>query len=319
MDKGQMDKVQMDKGQMDKGLSSAYHFTPGDGWTPGNLDFFVVPQKKFTNDEHDIWRTLYKRQSDILRGRAISLFMDSLSTLGISQERVPDFADVNEILMKRSGWQVVPVPGLIPDEPFFELLANRRFPAGNFIRTREQMDYIQEPDVFHDLFGHVPILADPVFGDYMEAYGRGGLRAARLGMTDKLARLYWYTVEFGLTQEPQGLRIYGAGILSSPTESVFSLESPSPHRIRFDVKRVLQTHYRIDDFQDNYFVIDSFKSLFDKTLENFDPIYAALAGKPPYDPGILAEGDAVLHRGTGSYAAEAAKHRADRAQGKEKK
>lgn len=298
---------------MDKGLDSAYHYTPADGWTLGNLDFFTVPQRKFTADEHDIWRTLYRRQLNILPRRAISLFMESLSTLGISQERIPDFATVNEILMKRSGWQVVPVPGLIPDEPFFELLANRRFPAGNFMRTRAQMDYIQEPDVFHDLFGHVPILADPVFGDYMEAYGKGGLKAAKLGTIDKLARLYWYTVEFGLIQEPQGLRIYGAGILSSPVESVFCLESPSPHRIKFDLKRVLQTHYQIDDFQDNYFVIDSFKQLFNETYVDFDPLYKELADAPVYKPGDLVDGDLVLHQGTGAYAIEAARHRAERA------
>ena len=299
---------------MDKGLDSAYHYTPADGWTPGNLDFFTVPQKQFTADEHDIWRALYKRQLDILPKRAISLFMDSLSTLGISQERIPDFSDVNEILMKRSGWQVVPVPGLIPDEPFFELLANRRFPSGNFIRTRAQMDYIQEPDVFHDLFGHVPILADPVFGDYMEAYGRGGLKAAKLGTIDKLARLYWYTVEFGLIQEPQGLRIYGAGILSSPTESVFCLENPSPHRIKFDLKRVLQTHYQIDDFQDNYFVIDSFKQLFDETYVDFLPLYKELATAPVHSPGDLVNGDVLLHEGTGTYAVEADRRREQRRQ-----
>jgi phenylalanine-4-hydroxylase len=297
---------------LDKGIASASHYTPGDGWTPGDLDFFTVPQKKFTADEHDIWKALYKRQLDILPKRAISLFMDSLSTLGINQERIPDFTEVNEILMKRSGWQVVAVPGLIPDEPFFELLANRRFPAGNFIRTREQMDYIQEPDVFHDLFGHVPILADPVFGDYMEAYGKGGLRAAKLGTIDKLARLYWYTVEFGLIREPQGLRIYGAGILSSPTESVFCLESDSPHRIEFDLKRVLQTHFQIDDFQDNYFVIDSFKQLFDETYVDFGSIYKDLANAPVNDPGALAAGDKILHKGAGTYAIEANRRRAQR-------
>ncbi len=297
---------------MDKGIGSAEHYTTGEGWTPGDLDFFTVPQKRFTEEEHDIWRALYRRQLDILPKRAISLFMDSLSTLGISQEKVPDFADVNEILMKRSGWQVVPVPGLIPDEPFFEMLANRRFPSGNFIRTKAQMDYIQEPDVFHDLFGHVPILADPVFGDYMEAYGKGGLKAARLGTIDQLARLYWYTVEFGLIKEPQGLRIYGAGILSSPTESIFCLEDPSPHRIGFDLRRVLRTHYHIDDFQDNYFVIDSFQSLFDATLADFTPIYEELAEAPVILPGELHAGDAVLHRGTGTYAAKAAARRAAR-------
>lgn len=174
---------------MDKGLDAAEHYTPPDGWTPGNLDFFTVPQRNFTSEEHEIWRTLYTRQLEVLPGRAISLFLDSLSTLGISQNKVPEFSAINEILMKRSGWQVVPVPGLIPDEPFFEMLANRRFPVGNFMRTRQQIDYIQEPDVFHDLFGHVPILADPVFAQYMEEYGKGGLKAAKLGTVGKLARL----------------------------------------------------------------------------------------------------------------------------------
>lgn len=298
---------------MDKGVGSAYHYTPGDGWTPGNLEFFTVPQRQFTDEEHDIWCTLYKRQLEVLPGRAISLFMDSLSTLGIRQERIPGFEEVNEILMKRTGWQVVPVPGLIPDAPFLELLANRRFPVGNFIRTREQLNYIQEPDVFHDLFGHVPLLADPVFADYMEAFGRGGVKAAAAGAVDKLSRLYWYTVEFGLIREPAGLRIYGAGILSSPTESVFCLEDPSPHRIDFDLRRLLQTEFQIDDFQDNYFIIDSFKQLFDETYQDFTPIYAELADKPEYEAGILLPGDVVEQKGTGVYAIEADKRRAERA------
>ncbi|MCE9507446.1 MAG: phenylalanine 4-monooxygenase [Alphaproteobacteria bacterium] len=295
---------------MDKGIATAYHYTPAEGWTSGNLDFFTVPQKQFTAGEHDIWRTLYKRQLEVLPGRAIGMFMDSLSTLGINQDRIPSLDEVNEILMKRTGWQVVPVPGLIPDEPFFELLANRRFPCGNFMRTKDQLNYIQEPDIFHDLFGHVPLLADPVFGNYIEAFGRGGLKAAKLGTVEKLARLYWYTVEFGLIQEAEGLRIYGAGILSSPKESVFCLESDSPHRIKFDLKRVLQTHFQIDDFQDNYFVIDSFQQLFDETYMDFAPVYAELAHKPQYEPGVLVKGDKVVHRGTGVYAVEADKRRA---------
>lgn len=293
----------------DKGLGTAYHFTPADGWTRGDIDFFKVAPNVYTQDEHDRWRALYKRQQEVLKGRAISLFMDSLSTLGINQDRIPNYDEVNEILLKRSGWQVVPVRGLIPDEPFYELLANRRFPIGNFLRTQEQFDYIQEPDVFHDLFGHVPILADPVFGDYMQAFGEGGLKAVKLGTLDKLARLYWYTVEFGLIQEKDGLRIYGAGILSSPTESVFSLESDSPHRIKFDVKRLLHTKYQIDDFQDNYFVIDSFKQLFDETYADFTPIYADMQGKPLFEAGDLGPDDAVITKGTGVYAIEADKRR----------
>lgn len=291
---------------------TSYHYASTEGWAPGNLDFFTVQQRQWTAENHDVWKTLYKRQSEVLRGRAISLFMDSLSTLGIRQDRIPDFNEVNEILMKRVGWQVVAVEGLIPIVPFFELLANRRFPIGNFIRTAQQLDYIQEPDVFHDLFGHVPILADQVFADYMEAYGKGGLKAEKLGGIDNLSRLYWHTVEFGLIEEPQGLRIYGAGILSSPTESVFSLDDPSPNRIKFDLKRIMRTNSFIDDFQDDYFVIDSFKQLFDETYEDFTPIYQEMQGQPLIPAGTLVEGDVVLHKGTGVYGIGAKERRAKR-------
>lgn len=301
-----------DKQKENRGTDTAYHSADATGWTAGNLDFFVVPQNVYREDEHDVWRALYKRQVEVLKGRAIQEFLDSLQTLGINQDRIPDFDDVNAILMKRTGWQVVPVQGLIPDEPFFELLANRRFPVGNFIRQADQMDYIQEPDVFHDVFGHVPLLADPVFANYIEEYGKGGLKAAKLGMIDKLSRLYWYTVEFGLIRQPEGLRIYGAGILSSPTESVFSLESDSPHRIEFDLKRVLQTHFQIDDFQDNYFVIDSFQQLFDETLDDFAPIYKELDGAPEYASGTLLAADSAITKGTGEYAEQANKRRAER-------
>ena len=296
----------------DRGISTAYHYTDPTGWTPGNLDFFTVPQATYTEQDHAVWKALYKRQLDILPNRAIGQFMDSLNTLNINQDRIPDFNDINKILMERTGWQVVAVPGLIPDEPFFELLANRRFPSGNFIRTMEQLDYIQEPDVFHDVFGHVPLLADPTFAKYMEEYGKGGLKAAKLGTIDKLARLYWYTVEFGLIREKDGIRIYGAGILSSPTESVFALESDSPHRIGFDLKRVLQTHFQIDDFQDNYFVIDSFEQLFNDTLADFTGIYAELNGAPEYEAGTLLPTDKAYHKGSGEYGIEADKRRAAR-------
>lgn len=304
---------------MDKGLGSAQNFTPIDGWKRGDLDFFTIDQgwDDYTDEQHEVWSTLYKRQLEVLPGRAIDTFMDSLNTLGISQDGIPKFEEINEILMERTGWQVVGVPGLIPDEPFFELLANRRFPSGTFIRGKNQLDYIQEPDVFHDVFGHVPMLADPVFGDYMEAYGRGGLKAAGLGAIDMIARLYWYTVEFGLIQEEDGLRIFGAGILSSPTETVFSVESDSPHRIRFDLKRILRTHYQIDDFQDNYFVIDSFEQLFEETHQDFTPIYEEVAKLPIIQPGELAEGDDVVTKGTGEYAIEADRKREERARAQE--
>lgn len=293
----------------DKGISTAYHYTDPTGWAPGNLDFFTVPQAIYTDADHQVWKTLYKRQLDILPGRAIGQFMDNLHELNINQDRIPDFNDINKILMDRTGWQVVAVPGLIPDEPFFELLANRRFPSGNFIRTMEQLDYIQEPDVFHDVFGHVPLLADPVFAKYMEEYGKGGLKAAKLGTIDKLARLYWYTVEFGLIREKDGIRIYGAGILSSPTETVFALENDSPHRLGFDLKRIMQTYYQIDDFQDNYFVIDSFEQLFNDTLADFTGIYSELNNAPEYEAGTLLPTDKAYHKGTCEYAVEADKRR----------
>ncbi len=167
----------------------------------------------------------------------------------MERDRVPEFDQLNETLMRATGWQVVAVPGLVPDEVFFEHLANRRFPASWWMRKPEQLDYLQEPDCFHDVFGHVPLLINPIFADYMEAYGKGGLKAAKLGALDMLARLYWYTVEFGLIQTPAGLRIFGAGILSSQGESIYSLDSDSPNRIGFDLHRIMRTRYRIDTFQ----------------------------------------------------------------------
>ena len=266
---------------------------------------YIVDQgwKGYTAENHDVWRTLYQRQHEILPGRACPEFLKYMDALGIDDRKIPDFRALSATLKKLTGWEVVAVPGLIPDLPFFKLLSERKFPAGNFIRRRDQMDYIQEPDVFHDVFGHVPLLADPVFADYLEAYGKGGLRAHNLGTITNLARLYWYTVEFGLMNTSEGLRIYGAGILSSPAESVFCLEDKSPHRVKFDLKRVMRTNYRVDDFQQIYFVIDDFKQLFDETYQDFSGIYADLKARPlTYMPADLAPGDALLHRGTQAYA-----------------
>jgi len=190
----------------------------------------------------------------------------------------------------------------VPDDVFFDHLAHRRFVSGNFIRRADQLDYLQEPDVFHDVFGHVPMLADPVFADYMQAYGEGGLRSMTFGALHKLARLYWYTVEFGLVREAGGLRIYGAGIVSSYGESQFALEDGSPHRIGFDLERIMRTRYRIDDYQQNYFVIDSFEQLLDATLHtDFAPLYARLAQAAELAPGVLEAEDAVITHGTQAY------------------
>jgi phenylalanine-4-hydroxylase len=257
----------------------------------------------YTASEHEVWRTLYRRQAQLLPGRACQPFLDGLEALDLNRGGVPDFARINAELERLTGWRVVAVPGLVPDAVFFEHLANRRFPAGRFIRKPEELDYLQEPDVFHDVFGHVPMLTDPVFADYMQAYGQGGLRAQGLGRLTHLARLYWYTVEFGLLQAPEGLRIYGAGIVSSRAESVFALDAPSPNRLAFDLERVMRTPYRIDDFQQVYFVIPSLEALLEASLRDFAPLYARLEAAPDIPIAEILPQDRVITRGTQAYAA----------------
>ncbi len=266
---------------------------------------WTVPQnwEHFTADEHALWDRLYARQTKLLPGRAAPEYLRGLGSLGLGDGGVPDFRRLSERLMKLTGWQVVAVPGLVPDRVFFEHLANRRFVAGNFLRRPDQIDYLEEPDVFHDVFGHVPLLADPVFADYMQAYGRGGLRSMGFGALHKLARLYWYTVEFGLIETPEGLRIYGAGIVSSKGESLFALDSDSPNRIGFDLTRVMRTKYRIDDYQQGYFVIPSFEALLKTTLEtDFAPLYAELDRLDDLSPADILPKDRVLTRGTQAHA-----------------
>ncbi len=270
---------------------------------------WTIPQNwsAYTAEEHDVWNTLFARQSDMLPGRASEAFLRGLDVLRLSKPGIPDFEELSERLRALTGWSVVAVPGLVPDDVFFDHMANRRFVAGNFIRRADQLDYLQEPDVFHDVFGHVPMLADPVFADYLAAYGRGGQRAGSLGALKKLARLYWYTVEFGLIEEAGALRIYGSGIVSSRAESVFALDDPSPNRIAFDLRRVMQTDYRIDDFQQTYFVIPSFAELLRVTVEtDFAPIYAGLEGQPDIAVETVLPGDRVFTRGTQVYAREKA-------------
>jgi phenylalanine-4-hydroxylase len=265
---------------------------------------WTIPQNwnAYTPEEHAVWDRLFARQAAMLKGRAAPQFLAGLDVLKLSRPGIPDFHELSDVLARRTGWQVVAVPGLVPEDVFFEHLANRRFVAGNFIRRPDQLDYLQEPDVFHDVFGHVPLLADPVFADYMQAYGEGGLRSMRYGALGRLARLYWYTVEFGLLQTEDGLRIYGAGIVSSSGESRFALESDSPHRLAFDLARVLRTDYRIDDFQQNYFVIPSFESLLRTTLEtDFAPLYAQLESLPDIAIAELLPEDRVLSRGTQTH------------------
>lgn len=265
---------------------------------------FTIDQRwdQYTPTDHAVWRTLFERQWEILSGRACDEFLTGLKKLSLDPDRIPHFERASDRLEKITGWRVVAVPSLVPDAIFFEHLANRRFPVGRFIRRPEQLDYIQEPDVFHDFFGHVPMLAHPIFADYMQAYGMGGKRAlAEFGQLKDLSRLYWYTVEFGLIENAQGLRIYGSGIVSSRAESIYALESPSPNRIRFDLERVMRTDYRIDDFQESYFVIGSFEELFAETYKDFTAIYDKLQTGTCHKPGDIVPEDRVHTRGTGAY------------------
>lgn len=256
---------------------------------------------RYTEAEHAVWKTLYERQTRLLPGRACDEFVAGMKALPIGADRIPDFRRLSDALMKATGWQVVAVPGLVPDEVFFEHLANRRFPSGNFIRRPDELDYLEEPDVFHDVFGHVPMLMHPVIADYIQAYGVGGLKAQRLGKLAQLARVYWYTVEFGLLQQSDGLRIYGAGIASSYSESVFAIDDTSPNRVRFVLDRVMRTNYRIDDFQETYFVIRDLDELLELARIDFAPVYERIAGLPEFAPGDILAGDTLLHRGTGRY------------------
>ena len=272
---------------------------------PGASADWTIPQDwaHFSQEEHHVWDTLFARQAKLLPGRASDAYLRGLDVLKLSKPGIPDFDELSERLMKLTGWQVVAVPGLVPDDVFFDHMANRRFVAGNFIRRADQLDYLQEPDVFHDVFGHVPMLADPVFADYLAAYGRGGQRAQGLDALKYLGRLYWYTVEFGLVAEPEGLRLYGAGIVSSFAESRFALDDPSPNRIAFDLERVMRTEYRIDDFQQNYFVIPSFEDLLRVTVDtDFAPLYTKLAEMPDVPVAQILPDDMLLTRGSQAYA-----------------
>jgi len=257
--------------------------------------------ERYTPEQHAVWKTLFERQSKLLVGRACDEFVAGMKALPISPDQIPDFRQLSEVLKQHTGWEVVAVPGLVPDEVFFEHLANRRFPAGQFIREANQLDYLQEPDVFHDVFGHVPLLMNPIIADYIQAYGVGGLRAKEKGVLDLLARVYWYTVEFGLVQQKDGLRLYGAGIVSSYTESIFALDDCSPNRVRFDLARAMQTDYRIDDFQETYFVIRDLEELLQLAQTDFAPLYEQVQHMPVLQPSTILPQDQLVKRGTGSY------------------
>lgn len=255
----------------------------------------------YTATDHSVWRTLFERQRALLVGRASETFLQAQDAMGMGAEAIPRFDALSDQLRRATGWELVGVEGLLPELDFFQHLAARRFPVTWWIRRPEQIDYIAEPDLFHDLFGHVPLLMNPVFADYMQAYGAGGVRAHGLGSEalTNLTRLYWYTVEFGLIREHGELRIYGAGILSSSGESRHCLESAAPNRVGFDLTRLMRTRYRIDSYQKTYFVIDNFEQLFNATQQDFAPIYQALQHAEAIPAGDVLDSDQVIQRGSG--------------------
>ncbi len=276
--------------QTDKGYVPVY-----------TTDVVAQPWNDYSATDHDVWRQLYERQRALLVGRASDEFLTAQDAMGMTPGAIPKFEDLNRVMRAVTGWEIVGVEGLLPELTFFDHLANRRFPVTWWIRKLEQLDYLAEPDLFHDLFGHVPLLMNPMFADYMAAYGRGGVKAHGIGPEAlvNLTRLYWYTVEFGLIQQTDGLRIYGSGIVSSRGESIHSLDSNAPNRIGFDLERIMRTRYRIDSYQKTYFVIDSFEQLIQATEPDFRPIYTQLATQDSIPAGEVLASDQVFHRGSG--------------------
>ncbi len=261
---------------------------------PGAAADWTVPQDwaQLSDEDHAVWDILFERQQRALAGRAVSAFEEGLDVLRIDRPGIPDFAELNARLGVRTGWRVVAVPGLVPEDVFFAHLSRRQFPAGNFIRKRSQLDYLEEPDVFHDVFGHVPLLAQREVADFMQKLGELGLAAMKVGALKRIARLYWYTVEFGLAREAGETKIYGAGLLSSFGESRFALESAEPHRLDFDLRRVLRTDYRNDSFQKSYFVMPSLADAL-RVLEGQDVLATAreIEGAADIDPAKVEPAD----------------------------
>lgn len=267
---------------------------PRGDYTRAHADYTCTQDyAAYTEAEHDTYHRLYERQSALLPGRASQHFIDALPSLG-AKERIPRFEEVNERLFKATGWEIVGVPGLIPEVPFFSLLAQRKFPVTDWIRKPEEFEYIVEPDIFHDLFGHVPLLFNPVMADFIQAYGQGGLKAAELGACEMLSRLYWYTVEFGLIRESGGVRAYGAGILSSVGELEYSVNSPQPHRLPLQLERTMRTLYKIDTYQQTYFVIDDMPHLLNLADTDFAPLYEQLRQLPNIGAKELLPGEQLI-------------------------
>jgi phenylalanine-4-hydroxylase len=249
-------------------------------------DFRVAQSyDSYTDDEQAIWRTLYQRQLGLMPEHAAPEFLAGLRLLGVDAQRIPVLEEASDRLKRLTGFEVIGVPGLIPEADFFAHLAERRFPVTVWMRRRDELDYLVEPDLFHDFFGHLPMLAHTVFANFIQAYGAVGARARHPAALKMLARLYWYTVEFGLVATPRGLRAYGAGILSSSGETVYATRASGPARIGFDLQRVLCTNYLIDSYQKTYFVLDDIEQLFDSVLDaDFDAMFAQAEELPVYEP-----------------------------------
>lgn len=245
-------------------------------YAKAGADFSVEQDwSKYTADEHALYRRLFERQSKLVPQYACPEWIQAIAALESSKE-IPKFSKISTRLRKATGWEIVAVPGLIPDEAFFTHLANRRFPVTVWLRRPEEFDYIVEPDVFHDFFGHVPLLFDRTYADHLHEYGKGGLKAMRLDAVKMLARLYWYTIEFGLMKVGTQIKAYGAGLISSGGELAYCVDDPRPRRLPFDLERAMCTEYQIDRYQETYFVIDSFEQLMRETAPDFTPIYARL-------------------------------------------
>ena len=266
----------MDPLQTHRMIATAEHANLRGDYRHANADFTVVQDwDAYGPAEHELYRRLYARQSKLVPHYACPEFNRSLARLD-SALAIPRFAAISPRLRAATGWEIVAVPGLIPDDAFFTHLANKRLPVTVWLRKPEEFDYIVEPDVFHDFFGHVPLLFDPQYADHLCEYGKGGLKALRLDGLTYLARLYWHTIEFGLTRTPQGLRAYGAGLISSGGELAHAIDGAGPARMNLDVLTAMRTPYRIDSYQETYFVIDSFAQLLEDTAPDFTPHYAAL-------------------------------------------
>jgi phenylalanine-4-hydroxylase len=248
-------------------------------YSKAGADFAVEQDwSRYTAEEHALYRRLFERQSKLVPQYACPEWIQAIAALESSKE-IPKFSKISSKLRKTTGWEIVAVPGLIPDEAFFTHLANRRFPVTVWLRRPDEFDYIVEPDVFHDFFGHVPLLFDRTYADHLHEYGKGGLKAMRLGAVKMLARLYWFTIEFGLMKVGTQIKAYGAGLLSSGGELRYSVEDPKPRRLPFDLERAMRTDYQIDRYQETYFVIDSFEQLMRETAPDFTPIYARIRGE----------------------------------------